>query len=232
MASSLELGSLAIVLELLAVLFLAALAGYWALSLRRALFVRTYRNQALAVVMAAVATGFIGLANLSPGSPAAGSQTGGGTLVDFLVGGPLFLSLVFLGLFYMVDSTSRAGRLSDPLLRDTLHWSKVRNVLWGLDIAFVVLTVPTGIFLVIFTFFFPIVSGALLFPLLARRSGDPTLRRHLGWLGVFFIFFFLSAFLFFDSLPLSGAFLVVAGICLYGSARSLAPLNRLSLTEQ
>lgn len=234
MSSSIDIWGLSVLIEFVAVLLLAGYAGYWALSLRRALFVRTYRNQALAIVMAVVATVFIDFVNLAPGSPAPGSQVGIVTLEQFLIGGPLFLGLVFLGLFYVVDTTARAGRLSDPLLRDTLHWSQVRKVLWMFSVACVVLTFPisallnTNVFLIIFTFFLPLVSGALMFPILARRSGDPTLRRHLGWLGAFFVFFFLSAFFFNGTLVLSGAFLVVAGFSLLRSGRSLAPLNRIS----
>jgi hypothetical protein len=216
--------SLATDIEFLVVLVVAAVAGFRALRLRNALFVRVYRDQALGVAIAALATGFTGLINLGNQGSA---PTTGNALVDFLFGGPLFVGLVFLGLFYMVDSTSRAARLSDPLLRDTLHWRRIRKVLWGLDVLFVLLTYPTGFFFIIFTFLFPLVAGALMFPVLARRTGDPTLKRNLGWLGVFFVFFFLSAFSFYGNLVVSGVFLIVAGTSLFGSVRSLAPVNKI-----
>jgi len=173
----------------------------------------------------------LALGNLTPGSYASGNPTGLFYFID-----PLLVAAIYSAFFYMVDVTARAAKFSDPLLRDSLHWSQARKVLWGLNILCIVLTFATGIFFLLFTFFLPIVAGALLFPVLAKRTGDMILRRHMAWLGAFFALFFLSVFFYpnvatdtelvFDGIPL-----VIGALFLVMSASSLAPLNRVSADE-
>ena len=98
-------------------------AAYWAFSIRRALRVHLYRRQAFGVgflVLAiwGVLAVFIAL-GLNVSTPVA-------TLEQFSA----FYFLFFV-LFYWIDSSVLASRRSDPLLRDTLQWSKVRIFLWA-----------------------------------------------------------------------------------------------------
>ena len=98
-------------------------AAYWAFSIRRALRVHLYRRQAFGV-------GFLVLAVW-------------GVLAVFIIMGlnvstPLetleqfaAFYFLFIVLFYWIDASVLTSRRSDPLLRDTLHWSKVRIVLWA-----------------------------------------------------------------------------------------------------
>jgi len=232
MSSSIGQAEVALTAEIVLIIALAVYGGYRALGIRHALFSRTYRNQALAAAVASLALAFLALTNLTPGSYSnSGSPTGFLAII-----GPIFLTVTYSALFYMVDITARAGRFSDPLLRDTLHWSQVRKVLWALNILCIVLTFVTRIFLLLFTFLLPIVAGALLFPVLAKRTGDIVLRRHLAWLGAFFALFFLSV-LFYPSvatdteLVFDGIPLAIGALFLTMSARSLAPLSRISATE-
>ena len=214
--------------EFLVVAFLAARAGYLALTVRRALFVRLYRNQGLSISVAALATGILTLVGLvtSPASNQTSPSSGPGQVL-----GPLLLFGLYLALFYTVDTFARVARYSDPLLRDTLHWSKVRGIVWALDFIAVAYVVTLGIVtgqetaVFIFPITIPLVSGVLLFSVNARRTRDPALRRHLAWLGPFFLLSFVGFFLAFGSVQLSGLIWIVAAFCLYKSARSLAPLN-------
>jgi len=232
MSSSISIADAALIAEIAIIVALAVYGGYRALTIRHALYSRAYRNQALAAAVAFLALAFLAFTNLAPGSYASGNPTG-----LFYYIGPIFVAAIYSAFFYMVDVTARAGRFSDPLLRDTLHWSQARKVLWALNILCIVLTFVTGIFLLLFTFFLPIVSGALLFPVLARRTGDMTLRRHMRWLGGFFVLFFLSVFFYPNvatdaELVIDGLPLVMGALFLTISARSLAPLNRISAIEK
>jgi len=227
MASSLDFSAGVLLILQLVVAVVAAYTGYRAVVIRKALYGKLYRNHALGVAFASAALIWLAFANLAP----AGSNTSSVTLANIL--GPVSLALVFIGLFYTVDSTAMVGRFSDPLLRDTFHWSRTRKVLWAINISCVVLTILTPIFFLLFTFFLPIVSGLLLFPALARRTGDLASRRHLAWFSAFYALVFVSTFLF---LPLSTSTsgilvtalpLVAAAYCLSRSTRWLAPVNRL-----
>ena len=108
---------------------------YWAISISRALRVPLYRRQAFGVgflvfAIWAVVAAFV--------------------LLGAIVSSPwevfeLFVAYYFrfIVLFYWIDASILASRRSDPLLRDTLYWSKVRIILW---IAIVVTTlIPMAI---------------------------------------------------------------------------------------
>ena len=207
---------------ILAFSFLFLYPAFWAFSIRRALAVRLYRNQALGIGLVCVSFAISFLDN-----------TGVGYGIALLV------------IFYWIDASFLAARRSDPLLRDTLHWSKLRIIFWALSIFTVI---PTAIYQiltgngpsapgndllgVIFIAFFILIpaSGIGLFAVASRRSGDHALRRHLAWFGLFVLS--QSATI---TIALFGGgatyFLgfAVGGFCLYKSARSLVPLNRLSL---
>ena len=98
-------------------------ATYWAFSIRRPLRVHLYRRQAFGIgflVLAIwVVLGVFISIGLNVSTPMA-------TLEQFSA----FYFLFFV-LFYWIDSSVLASRRSDPLLRDTLQWSKVRIFLWA-----------------------------------------------------------------------------------------------------
>jgi hypothetical protein len=214
-------------------------ASYWALSIRRNLGVPVYRKQALGIGLVGIsfawifASQYYGISNALP--------------VPVRV---YTLALTAAMAFYYIDASVLAARRSDPLLRNTLFWGRLRIILWTviiIAIGFVTVlfaflyatgTPPSDsvnpplpeLLLIISPVFIAGVSGVIFLPFAARRSKDMTLRRHLIWLG-------LSVFL---SLGLGGPFFpapfpflfdIAAGYCLYRSARSLVPLNRLSLEE-
>ena len=199
--------------------------AYWALVIREALTLRLYRNQALGMGL-----------------------LGAWVAIVFLRPLEVILSLSVL-LFYWIDASILAARRSDPLLRDTLRWSKLRWVFWILVVG---LLVPEMVDIVISGNFFGntltkdifgtlvkipfgliFVSGAPLLVLVSRRSGDITLKTHMKWFG-YFVLAILAAGLSQNAGQLTVTFvLFVAGAYfLYRSARSLAPLNRLKLEPE
>ncbi len=214
------------------IIFVLGYASYWALEIRRSLSVRLYRNQALGLVLVAIATGLYTVVQLIAQTP------GFATFIIVVIVVPLLL-------FYRVDTSMRAARRSDPLLRDTFHWTGlVRKVFWGVIVADIPFVTASFLFLnlsgpqYIIIYLLAIFSGAVFLPIAARRSMDPLLRKQLGWFGVFFVCF-LGAFIFGFSFaaPLATVLsaliaLTIASYTLYKSARSLAPLNRLTRIEK
>jgi hypothetical protein len=214
-------------------------AAYWAFAFRRALVGHVYRNQALwlGVLSIILATVFI-VPSLSTGGP----------VIIALSNLPVVA--LILGFFAFVDSTVPIARRSDPRLRDILHWEKVRFVAWGL----LILVEVAGLYFAVTNTpgtqgFDAGFGGLLLFlfgapPMLVggRRSMDPTLRGSLKWFGlalVCFIGILLVGILEsavniatspYSSIPYD-AVAVLAGLALYRSARSLAPINRLQVVE-
>ena len=181
-------------------------AAYWAFNIRRALAVHIYRNQALGVGLLSL---IILLIVLPLPSPQPGSNGIFGSIL-YEIGFILVNSVLWLGAIYFVDASVLASRRSDPLLRDTLHWSKVRYVLWVLQIFNVSVILLSLAYSAITgnTFFANEVaqgnSGqftslpalcdnlawflALLSPIVfvpvAIRAKDPNLRKHFEWLAV------------------------------------------------
>jgi hypothetical protein len=179
-------------------------AAYWAFDIRHALTVRLYRNQAFGLGLFSIV---ITLAALP--SPLIGSS---GILGStwFLIGYTLVTSAFWLGTVYFVDASVLATRRSDPLLRDTIHWSKVRYVLWAFQIfnvSFILLGVTfsaitgntslanqimqgnNGAFTsapaIIANLPWGIAFGSFaVFIPVAIRAKDPSLRRHFKWLAV------------------------------------------------
>jgi hypothetical protein len=229
------------VVGFLAVALMNGYAAYWALGIRRALAVRLYRNQALGIGL--VSLGFVGVVF---GSTFA-YQSAFAEVKDALQ------LLVFIIMFYWIDASIRAGRRSDPLLRDTFHWKLVRLPLWVLIIGFYLalifsaylfpelvnaISVPT----ILLVFFIPVLSGALILPVVARRSKDFTLRRHLQWfalLAVAYLVLLIGIFTIFPAqtglspyIGWADLWFFVGGYFLYRSAKSLVPLNRISKLEE
>jgi hypothetical protein len=226
---------------LVATLPIFAYAAYWAFITRRALAVRVYRSQALATELLGLTVWFsIFSVFLLSASPDLRVSQG---LTTFA------FALILLALFYFADVTVRASRRSDPLLRDTLHWSIVRIPLWvGVIIsvggilavaAYAAITdnltllndFNTGDFgNTIFNFLF---NYAYLLPFVGivpvavawhRAKWDATLRRHFLWLTVALVFLFIMTLV---NVGFIEVFLA-AGYFLYRAARSLAPMSRLA----
>jgi hypothetical protein len=210
-------------------------ALYWALSVRRAMIAKSYRDQLLALIFVIVAVlvfpGPLGIF-VVPAPVDLGSR-----LVSWFV---IYTS--FMVIFYWVDASLRTAKKSDPLDRDTFGWSKIRIVLWPIQFAVVVYLgfLQAGLIpvwaqlmpLFVLPYLILIACGAIFLPVAARRSLDKTLRRHFLWFGIFFLgllVVFLGGLNFpFDIVSDLETFggLFLGGYALYRSAIALAPLKK------
>ena len=165
------------------------------LAIRRTLAGDLYRKQALGIGAVAVAFTAIYLGNFASTNDILG-----------LVNGVIFYAASLI-LLYWVDTSILAARRSDPLVRDTLKWSRLRYVIWGICIFAVIfnLSIFSSFFLlgyfpssnylldVYFSVFTPLpiyvaaFSGVVVMPVAALRSRDTTLRSHLEWFFAFII---------------------------------------------
>lgn len=184
-------------------LIACAYPAYWSFDIRHSLNVRLYRNQALGLGIFCLVLYLAVLPSPTPGSADfLGSDS-------FLLSYFLITAFFWLGTIYFTDSSVLASRRLDPLLRDTLHWSKIRYVVWGVQI-FSVLFILIGILYSLltgdsvllnqimagtngtyFTNFPTFVAGLpwavsfgsfVLFLPIAVRAKDRTFREHLKWL--------------------------------------------------
>lgn len=220
-------------------------AAYWAFNIRRALKVGVYRNHALGV----------GVMSL-------------GWIVIFLdyvivshvstVGFTVLNVLVTTAFFYFIDSSVLDGRLSDPLLRDTLHWRRIRRWVWAIFATASVASILTSAYYSVHTggtiltggnlslapawvsvvgdsleVVVAIIVGLAALPITAIRSRDPLLRRQLEWFAGFIVVLVAGSPVPSTSAYAALTFLQQLGmaICLYKSARSLAPVSRLPKLE-
>jgi hypothetical protein len=151
--------------------------------------------------------------------------------------------------FGWIDSNVRVARRSDPLRRNTLHWTKLRIFIWailtialvgGLFSAFVgdinYLSSPAGLggaFLD--SPFTPAAAfGIVALAVSHRRINDVTLKRHIKWL-VFFVLILLFATRLleyssslFSTVGFVAILLLACGAYfLYIAARSLSQLDHL-----
>jgi hypothetical protein len=213
-------------------------AAYWAFIIRKALATSLYRKQALwagtmGLYLVALST-FLTIAlsfNLT-------------TLSVNILGG-LLISSGFIVLFAWIDSTVRVARRSDPLLRDTLRWSKLRYFIGFVTVFGAISALLTSInagFALVAPFGGALFFGAIALLISAKRSGDATLRRHLKWMGLAIAMLWLASQLtgiLFRILPagslaseaITYSLVAVGGFCLYRSARSLVPLGHLALPD-
>lgn len=180
---------------------------YQSLLVRKTLAPGPYRRHALGMGFVAGVFALSQLDNLAPASEGIWTYIGMAVYAAFA-----------LGLLYWVDSSILTARRSDPLYRDTLHWSVVRKVLWGeaffallgvllLSLSFpppaqgpaVTSPQPPQWLDMLFTvmFFAPIytaaVSAVVAIPVAARRCRDMVFRRHLEWFFVFVAIQFVLA---------------------------------------
>jgi hypothetical protein len=189
--------------------FLAPLAllypAYWAFDIRHVLNSRLYRNQAFGLGLFSLVLIIAILPTPAPGSAGIiGSNA-------FLLGYFLITSVFWLGVINFVDASALVSRRLDPLLRDTIHWSKVRYAFWiiqGSIVAYTLLAVTFAIVAKNSTLINEILQGnnnsfqsgagvpvalawvvtfgsLFVFVPIALRAKDPTLRSHLKWLAVF-----------------------------------------------
>ena len=218
-------------------------AASWSLRLRRALRVSVYSRQALVVGLFAIYgtflyTLFYVVYFLFPDL----LNSSAGTLQEALY------VLLWPILFAWLDNSNRVGRRTDPLLRDSLRWSKVRLVLWPLLILSLLSIYPlrtgvseTGLFSLV-------IIEVSVVPVLfaAKRSGDPYYRKSLEWFG-FAVAVVVVESIGFNTLMLGlgtgivysdsgfvwsiiANFAIVPALFygIYKCARSLVPLNRMS----
>jgi hypothetical protein len=184
-------------------------SAYWGFSIRRALYVRVYRNQALGIGLVAVSfvVASLGLAALEYIIP--GHVNPGPAATPYV-------AIEILPLFYWIDASMLVARRSDPLLRNTLHWKRLRVVFWagnilsiGIPTSIVALILgplawhlvvplpiaglpsvpppppPAVIPLILAPFLLTGLAGFLCLPIAVRRSKDANLQRSLRWFAVF-----------------------------------------------
>ncbi len=216
-------------------------AAYWAFDTRRALAVRVYRNQALSTGILTLVLWFSFYAFVTFSNSSNLQLADGVTAIAF--------SSVLLAFFYFTDVTMRAARRSDPLLRDTLYWSKLRIPLWIivgfsfgaiLGITFYAiatndLNLLTGIntgafenFLLnlVFNYFtyIPFV-GIIFLPAVAiRAKWDRGLRLYFLWVALVILTYFINT-----EFNIPGTFILLflaGGYFLYRASRSLAPISQ------
>jgi hypothetical protein len=182
------------IVEFSLIVLMFGYAGFWAFNIRHSLAVGLYRSQATGVGLIATVVG-------ATVAVAASNGTGNPVVIT-----PFALT-VALAVFYFVDASTVAARRSDPLLRDTLRWSRVRNYLWPLVVGLAVfslfanLALPSSVKYYTFegilfsqsVYVVAIGSGVAALPLSALRSRDLTLRRHYRWFGMSLAFLLLFA---------------------------------------
>jgi len=165
--------------------------AYWAFSIRRALTSAAYRRQAL----------LLGLVCVLIASSAFVTNSSNTLVYEAIV---TYYAAFVLIIFAFIDSTIPVARRSDPLLRDILHWRRLRIIVWTVD-AFLILlfyylsisdnfsTTAVAPLAVNYLFLLvPAVAGAPALLIGALRSRDPALRSHLKWLGLTLVLFFIS----------------------------------------
>lgn len=203
-------------------------AAFWGFSIWRRLSVRLYRNQAFGISIVAVSFAVLDFAQFVP-------VFAGGEFV-----GPesfVILFLVEVVLFYWIDASILTARRTDPLLRDTLHWRYLHLVIWAILVVSPVVAILTQVpILAIIPLILVPISGAVSLPVAASRSGDASLRRQLKWFGLFALLLLTISIAAGSgaenvySIVATLGVIYAADYCLYKSAKSLVPLNKLSLS--
>jgi hypothetical protein len=169
--------------------------SYWAFAIRKVRTSKLYRRQALTVGVVGVYYGILWVA-----SPFTDQLAPRDTLWFAISALAFFVGAILI--FSWIDGSIRVARNSDPIRRDTFHWSKTRLVIWALIIVdifilgalyrmvelegqnlAIIANIP---FLALFLAIFLIASPALF--VASRRSKDPTLHRNLRWFALFVVF--------------------------------------------
>jgi hypothetical protein len=220
------------------VVLLFSYAAYWAFIIRKALATGLYRRQALWA-------GTMGLYFVALSTFLTIALSFNLTTLSVNTLGGLLISSGFIVIFAWIDSTVRVARRSDPLLRDTLRWSRLRYfigffTLGGAGSALIT-SINSG-FSLVAPFGGAIFFGAIALLISATRSGDMTLRSHLKWMGLTIAMLWLASQLTgillhifpagsLTSEAITYSLVAVGGFCLYRSARSLVPLGHLLVLD-
>ncbi len=220
--------------------------GYWAFAIRRALFVRAYRSQAFWI-------GFFSL-YLIPHGPSVDSVLASFNSPILYFANELYYIFLAVLLFRLIDVDVGLSRRSDPFLRRTLHWKRLRLIIWGImtfSIVSLIILGIAGIFgpsaptstvipLQASVHLSFLVSGIPALFLGARRSRDEIFRTSLKWFGLFFLVLLANVMVYFVTSSglvsisqelvntTSGYLFAPAAFCLYRSVKSLVPMDRLS----
>jgi hypothetical protein len=172
-------------------------------------------------------------------------STGINSLYVNVVGG-LLIGSGFIVIFAWMDSTIRVARVSDPLFRDTLRWSRLRYFLGVVTVGGAIgsaISAAMSGFSLVAPFGGALFLGALALLISARRSGDLTLKKHLIWTGLCTFFLWLGSqvqmplsriqFLVQLNLPdvITYVFVAAGAYSLYRSAKSLVPLGHMSIAD-
>jgi hypothetical protein len=248
MVSSLVVATAAITVY---TLIIFGYAAFWAFTIRRVLPVKLHRNHAMGVVIVALGWGLLDIVDYFVNASVWEVPW------IFLTLFGLFI-VMFYWIDSAVLSARRADPLlRDSAHWKSVRrplWAAI-VILVAFAIGSSVAGYPGygGIFIIPFVLVG--ISGGLVLPIAARRSKDMVFNKHLRWFGVFSVlavgWFFLSIaatagtamnpttllnsplsvanYYAIDLVNIIG--LTGAGYCLYKSARSLAPLNRLSTEE-
>ncbi len=217
-------------------------AAFWGLNVRRVLAIQVYRNQALGIALIALT---LGLTNIGV---TANAYLFYHNPLDAVGNGGFGLFFAFLvTFFYWIDASVMAFRRADPQPREAFRWSKLRIALWIGVLPAPAVVIPFDILnplsnvnasppawvavMLVPGIFIPLISGAILLPMIARRTIDPLLRGHLKWFGYFALVYLVIAnllgndpggawSLFFGYVGLSAA-----AYCLYRSVLFLVPVR-------
>jgi hypothetical protein len=220
-----------------AIIFLYA--AYWAFEIRRALADHLRRNLAL----------WQGAASVIIAPSVFLTYTNNFYISVLLV---VYYGIAFAVLFAFFDAAVKVARRSDPLLRSILNWEKTRYVGWVgvvlISIFNVLALIPSlsnvAGFLVEVCIAITFIVGGAGILVGAKRIRDPFLKDNLKWLGLTLVlaicqdiasaletFAGLSNYDIYYSYPalIAAVFAISAGYCIYRAARSLAPINHMSL---
>lgn len=212
-----------------------AYVAYTAIAISRSLSNRVYRNQARGLaVFAILIVEFAVEGTLAPSVP---------HVLPDLVNAIQLLGIWFailIGFYYYIDTSIGAARPTDPLFRDTLHWTRLRVAFWVYDIG-AAIVFPMAAAVGIYDYanggipailqagipgLIVVISGAVVLPIAIRRSKDKTLKKHLSWFAIYMIWLVLLFVGGFSNVPnLVALFVFLAGAYpLYRSAIALVPL--------
>jgi hypothetical protein len=168
--------------------------AYTAIAISRALSSKVYRNQALGLAVFVMLVVEFALASLI-GTTFSISFTGIADAIQLLA----VWFAILIGFYYYIDASIGAARPTDPLFRDTLHWTRVRLAFWIYDISAVIVFpiaaavnsynyenggIP-AILQAQVPFLIVVLSGAVVLPIAIRRSNDKVLKRQLSWFAVY-----------------------------------------------
>lgn len=179
--------------------------AYMSMKRSRTLYSPTFRRQSRGIALVSLGASLVFLTGAMNGAAELGNPA------FALIQGTIAW-VWLLTVFYWIDVSVRTGKRSDPIARDTMHWQSIRLPLWVANAGAVVIgTIASVYFLVIGDVAFligppPSVvtasyallglvsnlpqvltlgTGLVVLPVVARRSKDKVLRRHLVWFGVF-----------------------------------------------